>query len=228
MIVRNLATITPETTDQLINAIPFYKTIREQNEHQYHLLLGHSRLIHYQSGEAIIERGQKDSWSYFLIKGQLVVTVPADTGSSLHVNYITPGEVFGDLAVLIKEARSADVSVDPNCREAVVFGTDFSIFGELEDCRLVLLPTKLIYYRHTIHSLRWKLEMYRSKYPDHPMASKHRSIKIYTGPKDCFDELKTLHSNTVQMAQLLSEWNKSLGALSMSDGSSSPAPDLAV
>lgn len=228
MIVRNLATITPETTDQLINAIPFYKTIKQQDEHQYNVLLNNSRLAHYQPGEQILTKGQRDSWSYFLVKGQLIVSIVNSKTQPLHVNYITPGEVFGDLSMLIGSERSANVSVDPNSREAVVFGTDFSVFGALDNVSVITLTTKLTFYRHTVHSLRWKLDMYRSKYPDHHMASKHRMIKIYTGPKDTTQELKVLHDNAAKMAGLLIEWNQSFGSLSLAEGSAPPTSNLAI
>ncbi len=228
MIVRNLNTITEDTLDQLISSIPFYKTVRQLDEKQYHLLLDHSRLVHYQSGEQVLQKGCYESWSYFLVKGQLVVSINNDNGQSLHVNYITPGEVFGDLSALVGEQRSADVFVDKSCREAVVFGTNLKIFGDLNDFHLISLSTKLIYYRNATHGLRWKLEMYRSKHPDHIMASKHRRIKIFTGPKDTVQELEALHDNAVKMGELLVEWNHCFGSLSLTEGHVPPAPDLAV
>ena len=227
MNTRDISTVPAETIEKLLRAIPFYKAVKKQNEGQYQELLQYSKIFQYNPGEQILTRGQMDSWSYFLVKGQLVVSLPDQYGRPLHVNYITPGEVFGDLSVLLKAPRTADVHVDENCREAVVFGTDFSLFGQLLNFNIVSMETKLIYYRHTVQTLRWKLEMYRSKYKDNPLAEKHRAIKLYTGPKDSLEELHALHQQSVDFAKLLVEWNQTFGSLSVAEGKV-PEPNLAL
>ena len=119
------------------------------------------------------------------------------------MNYVTPGEVLGELSVFLHRARTANVCVDNNCREAILFGTDFGLFGDLMNFSQVSLATKLLYYRHATHSIRWKLEMYRSKYRTHPMADKHRGIKLYVGVKGSELELKALFQQAVELAALL-------------------------
>ncbi|MGH1486315.1 MAG: cyclic nucleotide-binding domain-containing protein [Cellvibrionaceae bacterium] len=227
MNTREITTLPSETIEKLLRAIPFYKAVKKQNEGQYQELLQYSKIFQFGSNEQILTRGQVDSWSYFLVKGQLVVSLPDHLGRPLHVNYVTPGEVFGDLAVLLKTPRTADVHVDENCREAIVFGTDFSLFGQLLNFNIVSLETKLIYYRHTVQSLRWKLEMYRSKYRDNPLADKHRAIKLYVGTKDSMDELHALHQQSVDFSKLLVEWNQAFGNLSVVEGKV-PEPNIAI
>lgn len=224
---REIATLPNETLENMLKAIPFYKAVRKYNEGQYRELLQFSRLFLYEPEETVIERGQRDSWSYFLVKGQLVVSLPDQFGRSLHVNYVTPGEVFGDLSVILKLPRTADIYVDENSREAIVFGTDFGAFGQLLDFNIISMETKLIYYRHTANTLRWKLEMYRSKYPEHDLADKHRKIKLYAGEKDSLDELHTLYQHSVEFARLLLEWNQAFGNLSLADGKV-PEPGFAM
>lgn len=227
MQTRDIATLPSETIEKILRAIPFYKAIKKNDEAQYNELLQYSRIFQYSSGEQILQRGQTDSWSYFLVKGQLVVSLPDLQGRTMHVNYVTPGEVFGDLAVLLKSPRTADVFVDQNCREAVVFGTDFSLFGQLMNFNIVSMETKLVYYRHTVQTLRWKLEMYRSKYRDHALSDKHRAIKVYSGPKDGLDELNVLYQQSVDFAKLLVAWNHAFGSLSVAEGKV-PEPSIAI
>jgi len=227
MNTRDIATLPSETTEKILKAIPFYKAVKKQNEGQYQELLQYSRIFQFNSNEQILTRGQMDSWSYFLVKGQLVVSLPDQYGRQLHVNYITPGEVFGDLAVLLKTPRTADVLVDENCREAIVFGTDFSMFGQLLNFNIVSMETKLIYYRHTVQTLRWKLEMYRSKYRENELADQHRVIKIYSGPKNGMDELHALYQQSVDFAKLLVAWNHQFGNLSVAEGKV-PEPNIAI
>ena len=227
MNTRDIATVPPETIEKLLRATPFYKSVKKHNEDQYQELLQYSKIFYYEPNEQVLVRGQMDSWSYFLIKGQLVVSLPDQYGGALHVNYVTPGEVFGDLSVLLKTPRTADVHVDENCREAIVFGTDFSLFGQLLNFNIASLDTKLIYYRYAVQTLRWKLEMYRTKYRDNPLADKHRSMKLYTGPKNSLDELHALYEQSVDFAKLLVEWNQQFGSLSVAEGKV-PDPNLTL
>lgn len=221
----DVTTLAPENLNKILSSIPFYKAVKNKSEEQYQELLRYSRILQCYSGEQILTRGQMDHWSYFLVKGQLIVTVPDEFGRQHHVNYITPGEVFGDLSVLLKTPRTADVRVDENTRESLIFGTDFSLFGQLMNFNIVNLDTKLIYYRHTAQTLRWKLEMFRSKYPNHELANKHRQIKLYSGEKNTKNELQTLYQQSIDFASLLVKWNHEFGKLSLAEGDV-PSPNV--
>lgn len=227
MKIREVSTTSAEALRVLLSAIPFYKAVKKQDERQFEILMSFSRILQYESGEKVLSRGDLDTWAYFIVKGQLVVSAPDNEGLEHRVNYLTPGEVLGDLSVYLQSPRTADVYVDKNCREAILFGTDFGLFGDLIDFSHVSLATKLLYYRHATHSIRWKLEMYRSKYRNHPMADKHRAIKLYTGTKDSDLELKALYQQAVELAKLLVKWNQSFGTLSFIDGAI-PSPDIQI
>ena len=207
MEVRPLHHFPQDSLDNLLSSIPFYKAIKQKNQWQYDLLMSYSRIIEYSPGEVLLEKGQRDHWLYFLLKGQLLVVVGDKNTERKVVNYITPGEVFGDLAVLIDQQRTATVIADSNCKRVVVFGTDFQVFGELHDLRKISLETKLEYYRNVVHNLRWKLEVYRMSYPEHVFASNHRKIKLYTGPKNTMEELESLDDQAKSLARLLVSWN---------------------
>ena len=203
-----------DTIDGFLASIPFYKAVKQTDQWQYDLILRHSRVIEYKPGEVVLEKGQKDHWLFFLLKGQLQVIV-GDADETKIVNYVTPGEVFGDLAVLLDHHRTATIVSDSNSKKVMAFATDFEIFGELLDFRLVKLPVKLIYYRNTVHSLRWKLEMYRSRFPDSEYASEHRKIKLYAGEKDTTNELQSLDLQAKALAKLLIQWNNEFYARSI-------------
>jgi len=196
-----------ESIDTLLSSIPFYKSVKQADQYQYDLLLRNSQIIEYRPGEVILEKGQRDEWLYFLLKGQLEVRTGAAADNSSVVNYITPGEVFGDLAVLFDHVRTATVLADSNSKKIMVFGTDFRIFGKLEDLHPISLATKLVYYRNMVHNLRWKLEVYRVSYPDKSFSSFHRKVKLYVGPKDTMEELYSLDSQARELAKLLVNWN---------------------
>lgn len=213
-----------ETIEQLLSAVSFYNTVKQQDSWQFEVLLQHSHIVNFAPGEVVLQRGEKDCWLYFLLKGQLAV-YPGDSPADEAVNYITPGEVFGDLAMLIDRERTATVVADSNCRKIMVFGTDFKAFGELDDTRTVNLQTKLTYYRNTVHSLRWKLEVYRMKYPHYALADKHHRVSLYSGVKDTLEELRSLNRQAQDLAHMLIAWNQAFGRLSVPD-SAAPSPQL--
>lgn len=210
MEIKQLHRVPRESIEQLLAAIPFYKSVKQRDPAQFETLLQHSRLVKYAPGEVVLQRGETDQWLYFLLKGQLSVFAGEDSQAQT-VNTITPGEVFGDLAMLVDRKRTATVIADPNCRQVLVFGTDFKAFGTLEDTRVISLSTKLAYFANTVHSLRWKLEVYRVRYPQSELASQHRKIKLYTGPRGTIEELLALHQQARELAQLLLRWNGMFG-----------------
>lgn len=203
--------LSPELLERLIASLAFYKQVREMDGQQYQLLLQNSQIITFELGEKVLSEGDIDSWLYFLLKGQLVVL--AGEGRQV-VNQVTPGEVFGDLALLTGGRRSATIEVDQGCAEAMVFATDFSVFGPLEDLSRIHLGTKLAYYRNLLLSLRWKLEVYRGQYPASELADLHRRVKLYSGAKNTKEELLALHDQACQLAGLLGRWNHAFGRLS--------------
>lgn len=223
MEIKPLQKFPRDTLEQLLSAIPFFKAVRQQDSWQFELLLQSSRVVTYAPGEIVLKRGDIDNWMYFLLKGRLAVYVD-DPASGELVNYVTPGEVFGDLSRLVKQPRTATLIADTSSRESMVFATDCTIFGDLSSGRPITLQTKLAYYRNTVHNLRWKLEVYRAQHLQHALANRHRQVRLYNGPKDTFDELRALHDQAYALALLLLEWNNEFGAPLVDQAP--PDPDL--
>lgn len=210
MEIRALKKLPRDQLERLLLTVPFYKTIKQQDNWQFEVLLQHSHIACFSPGEVVLQRGERDSWLYFLLKGKLLV-YPDEQCQGEPVNAITPGEVFGDLSMLVGSERTATLIADPHGREVMVFASDFRVFGDLEATQPISLQTKLTYYRNTVHNLRWKLEVYRSQNPQHSFANKHRQVKLYTGPKDTAEELHALHAQAQALARLLLEWNGEFG-----------------
>jgi CRP/FNR family transcriptional regulator, cyclic AMP receptor protein len=212
MEIKLLSKLSRDYVEQLLSGIPFFKLIKQQDAWQFELLLQSSRIITYVPGEIVLQRGDSDQWLFFLLKGRLAVYVNDPLKGEL-VNYVTPGEVFGDLAQLMGQPRTATVLAEPSYRESIVLATDASIFGDINSTRPITVQTKLAYYRNTVHNLRWKLEVYRSQHLQHPLANKHRLVKLYTGVKDTQEELRALYEQAQALASLLLQWNREFGAL---------------
>lgn len=213
METKPLHKVARDTLEYLLSGIPFFKVVRQEDLKQFELLLQASRVVSYLPGEIVLQKGEAGNWLYFLLKGKLAVYVDQALQGDL-VNYVTPGEVFGDLAQLMGQARTATVIADPGAKESMVLALDFNVFGPLTSISPISRQTKLAYYRNTAHNLRWKLEVYRSQHLQHDLANKHRQIKLYSGPKDTPEELLSLHEQSQALALLLLEWNEEFGVLS--------------
>ena len=213
-----------DAVDRLLNVIHLFRDIRASSEWQYDVLLKRSRLVSLQSGEKLLNAGDVDQWVYFLLRGELHVLMDSEeqgvAASERPLAIIRPGEVFGDLSMLLAEPRSATIVAAPASRDTQVLGVDCTLFGDLEDFSLLHLPTKLVFYRNMVHSLRWKLEVYRSKYPDHQLADSHRKLKLYTGPKNSREELLALADQARALARILLDWNAEFGSGELMDDNS--------
>lgn len=208
MDIRPLHRCSQQTIDFLLGSVALYKQVYQLDAGQFDVLLRHSQLLEAKLGEVVIEAGQIDNWLYFLMRGQLVVY--AGEPAIRRVNVITPGEIFGDMAILMDLPRSATVIADVKTRQSFVLRTDFSIFGEPEDLGEIKLPVKLLFYRTMVHNLRWKLEVYRAQFPARSSAVDHRKVRLYAGPRDTMEELLSLDFQARQLAELLNSWNLTL------------------
>lgn len=193
----------------LLGRIPFFKELKQRDERQLQLLLTYSCLVELTAGETIMRRGQKGTWLYFLIKGELEVFRDEPLpGAAL--NTITPGELFGDLALLFDRERKATVAAKGE-RGALLFAFDFKAFGDLANFSQVTLSTKLLFYRTLLHSVRWRLEVNRIEQPRHPLVQELLKVPVYLGPKDGAEELQALHAQAYTLAGLLERWNQDIG-----------------
>lgn len=212
MQIKPISGLARDKVDKLLASIPFYRDVSKSEPWQYDILLRHSRILDLEPGEVVMKKGDIDTWMYFVLKGKLAVYADEVSGSTHPVNYITPGELFGDLAILADGKRNATVVADSASKEISLFGTDFSVFGKLEEIGGISLNTKLIFYRSMVHGVRWKLEVYKMQHPNHALVAKGRAIKMYMGAKGVKEELVALHEQASALADVLKQWNVEFGA----------------
>jgi CRP/FNR family cyclic AMP-dependent transcriptional regulator len=213
MNIKEIRQLSSTELAMLLARIPFFKELRQRDEQQLQVLLAHSCLVELDPGETIMRRGQRGTWLYFLIKGKLLVYRDEPDPSEV-LNAITPGELFGDLALLCDRERKATVAA-PSDRGALLFASDFQVFGNIENFSQVRLSTKLLFYRTVVHSIRWRLEVNRMEQPQHPLVGELLRIPVYTGQRDTVEELRALDYQAQRLALLLERWNQDSGALFM-------------
>ena len=216
MDVKSIHSFPRERVERWLLTIPFYKTVKQQSDEQFEHLLHHAHIAEFEPGELVLKRGEKDQWLYFLLSGGLEVYAD-EQARGRAINQITPGEVFGDLAMLVGRERTASLRASAEFRRCTVFCADFSAFSDLGSTGRIALATKLAFYRNSVHNLRWKLEVYRNKHPEHRFANRHRQVKLYTGARDTRQELEALHAQAQALARLLMEWNGEFGGSHPSD-----------
>lgn len=193
--------------ESFLSRIPLYSDIRNRDQEQFERLMRFSRRIEMDPGELIMRRGDKGSWLYFLLVGQLAAFAGNGDSDDPALNFISPGEMFGDLALLGAFERRVTVRTDRNTRKAVLLATDFGCFGRLTDFALVSLETKLAFYRLIAKGIRWRLELKKMEQPDHPLAMEMRGVPLFNGECDTEDELHFLHRQACELAGILTGWH---------------------
>lgn len=209
MNIKDLSEFKKDDIASLLQRIPFFKALQQEDETQLATLMGYSCIVELDPGEIIMRRGDRGSWLYFLVKGDLSVFLDTSNDDKV-INHITPGELFGDLALLCDHERKATVAAAKNGKKAILFATDFKPFGDVTDFVKVSLHTKLIFYRTMVHSIRWRLEQKRMARSDHPLAAQLRQVALFHGQKGTEAELMALSEQAKQLAGILDSWNNDL------------------
>ena len=212
MEIKDLSEFKQADIEVLLRRVPFFKELQLRDGEQLGVLMRHSCIVELDPGEVIMRRGDRGSWLYFLIKGGLDVYFDSPDLSE-PLNQITPGELFGDLALLCDHQRKATVAATKGLRGAVLFATDFRPFGDIENFSAVSLSTKLTFYRTMVHSIRWRLEVKRMEQQDHPLANELRQVRFFSGEKDSKDELLSLFEQAQMLASILDRWNNQGAAI---------------
>ena len=92
------------------------------------LIAAKGRLLHYESGDLIIRKGDTDKTFYVITRGQVRVWDTNGHGSPQLLNYHSTGDFFGELAPLNNEPRAANVDVVDDV-DVMAFGADG--FGQI-------------------------------------------------------------------------------------------------
>ncbi len=110
---------------QAFESVPLLQSLEKRH---WRAVLSSSLIREYKEGEALITEGARDSWIYVLLAGRVAVQKHGTTVAVIE----QPGEVFGELAVLIGDARSASVMAR---QPAVCLAIDWSSVDALAQQR---------------------------------------------------------------------------------------------
>ncbi len=114
---RNKQQEVQSTARIMLRQQPLFKCL---NDDQLDALLPRGRVVHFGSGETLIQQGDAGESMFILVDGQANVVVQRN-GSPMHVASLASGDCFGEMSLLTGERRSATVIAHTDC-EVVEIG----------------------------------------------------------------------------------------------------------
>jgi CRP-like cAMP-binding protein len=130
---------TAETLDSLLN-VQLFQDLPVDYLKQ---MIAHGHHYNYKDGQKIISQGEVGEAVYVLLKGEVDIIIHRDTGAEDRVAKLAENSVFGELALLNKEKRSADVVALGACVVFEINRYDFEKLESLEGHKGILNKVKL-------------------------------------------------------------------------------------
>jgi CRP/FNR family transcriptional regulator, cyclic AMP receptor protein len=109
-------------------------------------LLLHARVEHYPSGREIFAKGSPGRSMMAILNGTVRISAPTPAGPDIILAMLHAGEVFGEIALLDAEDRTADATAVTDCELLVLDHRDFVPFLERR-ADLCILLLKLLCQR---------------------------------------------------------------------------------
>jgi glutaminase len=112
----------------------------------------------YRPGDVIIHRGDRADEVYLLMNGQVSVTVDLSNGQQKRLSTISPGMAFGELAVIDRSPRTADVRADTPVECRILSATVLDQLARTAPAiRMRLLENLLRHVHHMVGRLNQEL-----------------------------------------------------------------------
>ena len=91
-------------------------------------LFRYAKLTTYKRGATICSKGDPGTSLFAVLSGTVKISVSSPDGRNAILNLIGAGDIFGEIAVLDGQARTADATANTNCELYVIVGRDFLPF----------------------------------------------------------------------------------------------------
>ncbi|MFQ5954255.1 MAG: Crp/Fnr family transcriptional regulator [Kiloniellales bacterium] len=88
------------------------------------------RLQKFAKGDVIVQKGAAGSGMMAVVEGRVKISTVSPDGKEIILDFINPGEVFGEIALLDKRERTADAIAMEACRVLVLERREFLPFLE--------------------------------------------------------------------------------------------------
>lgn len=95
-------------------ALAGHPLFRHLSDSELTALLGRARIEHRRANAVVFRKDSPGQGLMLVLNGRVKITSPAGDGKAVVLNIINPGEVFGEIALLDGEPRTADaVAIEP-------------------------------------------------------------------------------------------------------------------
>ncbi len=126
-----------EATLLRVAKLPLFAGVRAS---RLEAVLDHVEAVHVTAGQTIVRQGEPADRFYIIVDGSFTVSQFTDAGEEVALRQLGPDEVFGELGLLHRSARTATVSADAPGTLLVMGGEDFlELVGASGDLRGRLL-----------------------------------------------------------------------------------------
>ena len=109
----------------LLKQIPLFGTFQPADHEQLADLLRRRNL---KKGDVLFRKGDEGTALYIIIKGRMKITVPSNLGDEITLAILSPGNFFGEMALLDSLPRSADATAVEETLLYVLNRSDFLSF----------------------------------------------------------------------------------------------------
>jgi len=93
-------------------------------------LLSHARVVRYSAGQKIFAKGSPGRSMMAILSGSVRISAPSPVGHDVVLAILSAGEVFGEIALIDGEDRTADATAIADCTMLVLDHRDFVPFLE--------------------------------------------------------------------------------------------------
>ena len=90
------------------------------NANEIDALISYARVERYRAGREIFAKGSPGQSLMAVLRGRVKISSLSDSGKEIVFRIFNPGEIFGEIAVLDGEARSADATALTDCELLVL------------------------------------------------------------------------------------------------------------
>ncbi|MBV9552408.1 MAG: Crp/Fnr family transcriptional regulator [Alphaproteobacteria bacterium] len=102
-------------------------------------LLLHARVEHFAAGRTIFTKGSPGRSMMAILKGSIRISAPSPAGPDIVLTILHAGEIFGEIALLDGQDRTADATAMTDCELLVLDHRDFIPFLERRADLCILL-----------------------------------------------------------------------------------------
>jgi CRP/FNR family transcriptional regulator, cyclic AMP receptor protein len=130
-----------DQTRELLSKIWLFS---ELGEAEIGLLAQIAQKRRYEPRKVVVRQGDLDTDLYAVLRGHLKVSACDRHGNEILMNLMQPSEVFGEIALLDGQVRSATVTALDQCELLVIRGADFQLLMRRSPSIAVTLLTVLV------------------------------------------------------------------------------------